>query len=111
MEVPAKIELKAGEKYTFRLKGLGAAGYNWEYTIEEPKKVVSVSLEFVDDGKKTVPLPPGYSLDVLITIQALEPGHATIRFAQRRSWEKGKPPLNEHVLEISVKNRAISQVE
>jgi len=82
---------------------LGAAGYNWEYSIETGK-IVSVSLDFVDDGKRTGPLPPGYSLDVLITVQALEPGHATIYFAQRRSWEKDKPPVKEHVLEIIVKN-------
>ncbi|MCZ7355936.1 MAG: protease inhibitor I42 family protein [Candidatus Methanoperedens sp.] len=101
MEVPAKIELKAGEKYTFRLKGLGAAGYNWEYSIEETKKVVSVSLEFVDDQKKAKRiLPPGYSKDVMVTVEARESGQATIRFVQRRSWEKVLS--REHIIEISV---------
>jgi predicted secreted protein len=100
--VPAKIELKVGEKYIFRLKGLGAAGYNWEYSIDEMGKVVSVSSEFVDDEKKAGPLRPGHSLDMLITIQAMVPGHATIHFAQRRVWEKDKPPLNEHFIEIFV---------
>lgn len=102
--MPEKIELKVGEKYTFRLKGLGAAGYIWEYSIEETGKIVSVSSEYVDEGKKTGPLPPGYSLDVLITVLALEPGHATIHLAQRRSWEKDKPPVKERVLEIFIKN-------
>ena len=101
-EVPSKIELSVGEKYTLRLKGLGAAGYNWEYSIEETGKIVSVSSEFVGGGERTGSLPPGYSLDVLITIQALEPGRATIHFAQRRAWEKDKLPLKEHVLEIFV---------
>ena len=100
--MPAKIELRVGEKYAFRLKGLGAAGYSWEYGIEQTRKVVSVSSEFVDAGKRTGPLPPGYSLDVLITIRALEPGHATIHLAQRRSWEKAKPPLKVHGIEIFV---------
>jgi predicted secreted protein len=105
MIVPVKIELKVGEKYTFRLKGLGAAGYNWEYTIEESKKVVSVSLEFADNQKKVKRImPPGYSSDVLVTIQALEPGNENIHFTQQRSWEKDKPPLNEYVLEIFVKS-------
>ncbi|HEX7574947.1 MAG TPA: protease inhibitor I42 family protein [Candidatus Methanoperedens sp.] len=94
--------MHVGEKYILRLKGLGAAGYNWEYKIKETDKVVSVSSEFVDDGKKIRPLPPGYSLDVLITIQALEPGHATIHIVQRRAWEKDKLPLKEHVIEIFV---------
>ncbi len=100
--MPEKLELRAGEKYTFRLKGLGAAGFNWEYDIEGTGKVVSVSLELVYDGKRTGPLLPGYSLDVLATIHALEPGHATVRLIQRRSWEKNKPPLKEHVIEIFV---------
>ena len=100
--MPSKIELNVGEKYILRLKGLGAAGYNWEYNIKETGKVVSVSSEFVDDGKKIGPLPPGYSLDVQITIQALEPGHATIYFTQKRVWEKDKLPLKEHVIEIFV---------
>ncbi len=107
MEAPSKIELKVGEKYTFRLKGLGAAGYNWDYTVEKNFKAVTVSLEFVDDLKKTEkkgPLPPGYSLDVLVTVQALEPGYAKIHFAQSRSWEKNRPPLKEHFLEIFVNN-------
>ena len=107
--MPSKIELIVGEKYTLRLKGLGAAGYNWEYTIKETGKVVSVSSEFVDDGKKIGPLLPGHSLDVLITIQALEPGHVTIHFAQRRAWEKEKPPLKEHVLEIFVKSKQFNR--
>jgi|GEM_PF-2658459 len=61
-----------------------------------------MSSEFVDDGKKSGVLPPGYSLDLMITIQALEPGNATIYFTQRRVWEKDKIPLKEHVLEIIV---------
>ncbi len=102
--MPEKLELKAGEIYTFRLKGLGAAGFNWEYDTEETGKVVSVSLELINDRKKTGPLPPGYSLDVLATIHSIEPGHATVHLIQRRSWEKNKPPLKEYVIEIIVKN-------
>jgi predicted secreted protein len=102
---PVKIELKVGEKYTFKLKGLGAAGYNWGYTIEESKKVVSVSLEFADDQKNVKRiLQPGYSRDVLVTIRALKPGNEIIHFAQQRSWEKDKPPVKEHVLGVSVKS-------
>jgi len=102
--VPTELELRVGEKDTIRLKGLAAAGYIWEYGIEQTNKVVSVSSEFVEDGKRTGPLPPGYSRDVFITIQALEGGHATIHLLQRRSWEKDKPPLKEHVIEILVKD-------
>jgi predicted secreted protein len=50
--------MNVGEKFSLRLKGLGAEGYNWEYNIKETGKVVSVSSEFVDDGKKIGLLPP-----------------------------------------------------
>jgi predicted secreted protein len=103
MELPTEIELRVGEKYELRLKGLGAAGYKWEYSIEEIGKVVNVSIEFVGDKKRTTGiLPAGYSLDALVSIQALEPGRAKVRMANFRSWEKDKPPLKEHVLEVNV---------
>ncbi len=107
MEIPAKIELKVGEKYTLRLKGLAGAGYTWKHTIEETGKVVAVSMEMSDHLQlieKGRALPPGYNLSELVTIQALSPGHATIHLALSRSWEKNKPPLEEHTLEVYVKS-------
>ena len=107
MEIPAKVELKVGEKYTLRLKGRAGAGYTWKHTIKEAGKVVAVSTEMLDylqlTGKGRIP-PPGYSLDELVTIQALSPGHATIYLALSRSWEKNKPPLEEQTLEVYVKS-------
>jgi predicted secreted protein len=107
MEVPAKVELKVGEKYTLRLKGLAGAGYTWKHTIEEAGEVVSVSTEMSDHlqrVEKGRAAPPGYNLSQLVTIQALSPGHATIHLALSRSWEKNKPPLEEHTIEVYVNN-------
>ncbi len=105
MEIPAKVELKVGEKYTLRLRGLAGAGYTWKHTIEEAREVVSVSMEMSDHLQlieKGKALPPGYNLSQLATILALSPGHATIHLALSRSWEKNKPPLEEHTIEVYV---------
>jgi predicted secreted protein len=105
MNVPTRINLKVGEKYVLSLKGLGSAGYTWNYSVDRNDKVVSISRETA--GRPTTPPvggppPDTYSLDYLFTIQAHEPGHVLIHFFQHRLWEKDKPPLNEHTLEIHV---------
>jgi predicted secreted protein len=107
VEIPTRIELKVGERYVLKLQGLGAAGYTWEYAVEGVGNVVAVSKETSDAPPQTETgelLPPGYSRDELVTIKALEPGHITIRFVQRRPWEKDKPPLKEHVLEVYIES-------
>jgi len=107
MELPAQAALRVGETYVLRLKGLGAAGYLWQYSINDPGDVVSVSLEMAgpeppsgDAGAIT----PGFSRDEQATLQALRPGHITIDFALRRPWEGDKPPLQEHRLEVYVES-------
>jgi len=105
MEVPTSINLRIGQKYVLRLKGLGSAGYTWNYNVDGNDKVVSISREMA--GRPTTapaggPPPDTYSLDYLFTIQAHEPGRVLIHFFQHRLWEKDKPPLKEHVLEIHV---------
>jgi predicted secreted protein len=105
MDVPTSINLKVGEKYVLRLKGLGSAGYTWNYSIDGNDKVVSISKETLSRPTTASvggPPPDTFSLDYLFIIQAHEPGRVVIHFFQHRSWEKDKPPLNEHVLEIHV---------
>lgn len=105
MDVPTRINLKVGGKYVLRLKGLGSAGYTWNYNVDGNDKVVSITREMASRPTTAPaggPPPDTYSLDYLFTIQAQEPGSVLIDFFQRRSWEKDKPPLKELVLEIHV---------
>src|SRR5438105_1974679 len=100
--------LKVGQKIEIRLKGLGTAGYVWSYSIEgsqdgqgqESDRIVSVAeaaseppspREQEDVGMTPGP-PNSHSLDQPFVIQANEPGKATIRFTQRRPWEKDSHP-------------------
>ena len=105
MELPAQVTLRVGETYVFKLKGLGAAGYMWQYSINGPGDVVSVSLEMAGPEPRSGDagaITPGFSQDEQATLQVLRPGHVTIDFALRRPWELDKPPLQEHCLEVYV---------
>jgi predicted secreted protein len=100
----ASITLRPGEKHTLSLKGRGAAGYSWSSTVEGDEGVVAVAIQGAGGPP---PAPPGLpqaasSADEQATIEALRPGRATIRFAQRRSWQPEKPPLEQHVVEVRV---------
>jgi predicted secreted protein len=103
MRTPTQIELKVGEEYTLRLTGLGSAGYMWGYTLTDDDKAVRVSAPPASQPSQTGGPPPiAFSADALFTIQALKPGHVTIRFALRRPWETQTPPLQEYFVEVTV---------
>lgn len=81
MELPAQVALRVGETYVFRLKGLGAAGYLWQYSIHGPGDVISVSLGSAGPEPQSGDagaINPGFSRDEQTTLQALRPGHITI---------------------------------
>jgi predicted secreted protein len=107
VEPPIRIELKVGEKHSLTLKGLGAAGYAWSYSLQEGEGVVEVS---TDTLNAMPPLGPGdtapgsYSSDELVTITARRPGRASIRFVQRRPWERDRPPHREQLIEVHVES-------
>ena len=105
MEIPKKIELKVGETYRLRLASLGTAGYVWTYEIQGNRNLVDVSEARADEvqpiDERGTPLV-GASVDKVFTLQALETGSVTIHFTQSRPWEKDKPPLKEHYLEIFI---------
>lgn len=105
MDIPARIELAVGERWSARLPGLGSAGYEWAWELEEGAGVVEVTLA-------PVPLPPlppaggeppgSSSADEQVEVRALRPGAATLHLVQRRPWQTGQPPLHEHVIEVAV---------
>lgn len=105
MEVPANIELKIGEAYALSLPGLGTAGYRWTYEIDGDKTLIDVSATGAEhqqlSHKRGVPLV-GSGNDEGFVLRALAVGHLSIRFIQRRPWEKNQPPLKEHIVNIEI---------
>jgi predicted secreted protein len=105
LELPIQLSLKVGETRAIRLKGRGAAGFVWRYSIDGPEDVVNISLDVVgpepgNGGAST--LPPGSSRDEQAILRAVRPGHVTIALMQGRPWEQDKPPLEEHQIKVYV---------
>lgn len=105
MEIPTRITLRVGETSTLRLPGLGSAGYIWTYEVVGNSDLVDVSATTavssqLNGGSEFTTI--GSSRDELFIIRAVRAGHSTIRFTQKRSWERNQPPLKEHILEVDV---------
>ena len=98
-----QINLRVGERHVVRLESLGAAGYEWMPEIEGEgvtiEKVRDPSQEEVD----TASIPAGQSFPEVFRIEGRAPGRATVRFVQRRPWEVGAAPANEHVMHVEVR--------
>jgi hypothetical protein len=108
-----KVTLGAGKTWSITLPGLGSAGYVWKYQIDGRDDIVSVSHESTG-GPPLPPAgaepPPGYSRDEVFTIVGLRPGRVKVRLVQSRTWEAGKPPFREVILEIEVVGRGERQM-
>lgn len=96
-----QITLKAGETTTINLKGLGTAGYEWNYTLDNNKNLVTISKDFkLTDKVKRKNI--GSSADEVFTIKAHNKGTVTILFFQKRDWETNVAPVNEKKVTIII---------
>jgi hypothetical protein len=103
LEVPTSITLKAGEEQSVTLPGLGSAGYTWIWDVEGTQDCVSLRLESAGGAPASGHgIPQGGSVDSLLVVRGLRPCSVTIRLAQRRPWEKGRPPLRELSVSVTV---------
>ena len=96
----SELILHTGSVHRQTLGGLGTAGYTWDFVIEGPPDVLSVSLETV--APLISSLPSSYNSDYIFTITALRRGKTRIKFYLHRPWEHGKPPLREVVMDILI---------
>jgi len=92
-----EIKLKTGESTTVKLKGLATAGYQWNYTIDDNKNLVTISKDFLLTQKSV-----GASADEVFTIKANNKGVVNITFFQKRNWEKNVDPVNEKKIKITI---------
>jgi hypothetical protein len=105
MDIPGRIELGVGERWSASLPGLGSAGYEWAWEIEEGAGVVEVTLAplSLPPMSPAGGEPPGSSnAEEQVEVCALRPGTARIHLSQRRRWEAGQPPLHKHVVVVTV---------
>jgi predicted secreted protein len=98
------IKLKVGETYSFSVDGLGGAGYNWDYAIEQGHDVVTISQHShaVPPKPKPGDIPSNFEAKIEYAIKAIKPGAAQVKFYLHRVWEKNKAFLRETVVHIEV---------
>lgn len=100
-ESPEEISLNVGESTEVKLKGLGTAGYKWNYSIQNNADSVSISKDLVAT-EKTAQKNIGASADEVFTIKAVSKGNINIYFFQNRSWEKNENPANEKRIKVII---------
>lgn len=96
-----ELKLKKGESATIKLKGLGTAGYQWDYTIPDKKNIITVSKDLILPGKLTQE-NVGLSADEVFTITAVGTGTVNILFSQKRSWEQNINPVNTRKVKVVI---------
>ncbi len=102
--LPASLQLRVGEAWETRLPGLGSAGYGWRVEIDDPPVVESDLTPLEPD----VWVPPGgpppdaYSVDHVLTLRAVRPGHTTVRLRLEQPWDPDQPPRWAYDISIGV---------
>jgi predicted secreted protein len=91
----------AGEKRSFELPGLGAAGFIWQDAIDGPPGIVEVTWER-GFPPGTPPPAPGVSAPEIATLHALSSGDVSLRLVQQRRWETDAEPRSEHTMLVHV---------
>lgn len=81
--------LVLGTRVLVTLAGLGAAGYRWSATVDDPA-IVSVEGVALASGPNV--RPPGASRDEVFALLALAVGETKVHFVQARSFEPGGEP-------------------
>jgi hypothetical protein len=91
--------LVVGDRSPVTLAGLGAAGYRWSATVDDPAvvSVEGVTLERGPDDRL-----PGASRDEGFALVALAAGETIVHFAQARSFEPGSRPRATRDIHVRV---------
>jgi hypothetical protein len=95
-----QLELTVLESRVVVLKGLGAAGYRWTASVDDPgvARVERASTE----SPARAPVGAGRSFDESFRIVALAVGATIVRFRQARRFEPDAPPHALHEIEVQV---------
>jgi predicted secreted protein len=96
-----EIKLRVGETTIVQLKGLGTAGYQWTYSVNNNKSLVTISKDFIltdNTSRKNA----GQSAEEAFIIKANKKGVVLITFLQQRSWEKNVDPVSQKKIKIVI---------
>jgi len=92
-------ELRVGISLPIILPGLGTAGFQWFYKSDNND---SVDIRPYDYTVDAIFRSAGTSNDDVFMLTGKAPGHTTIIFEQKRSWEKEGAVINARKFDITV---------
>lgn len=98
MEIIPK-ELKAGGDLPIILPGLGTAGFQWFFKVDDEHCVEVKPYDYTVDSMRR---DAGTSNDEVFLITGIAPGRTTVTFEQRRIWEKDGQAINTKVFDVTV---------
>ncbi|WDD91876.1 protease inhibitor I42 family protein [Burkholderia sp. FERM BP-3421] len=95
-----QLELNVQERRVVVLQGLGAAGYRWTVSVDDPG-VVRVERAAAEPA--AAPGAPGSrSVDERFEITGLAAGRTIVRCVQGRAFEPHAAPRASHEIEVHV---------
>jgi Chagasin family peptidase inhibitor I42 len=102
LSVVREVQLRVGESINHSLEGFGAAGYRWDFAIEQDVTTIVVErlppVAPAAEGKA----PDSYSVQEVFRIAGLIPGEATVSFFLRRPSEEATTAVEQEALKILV---------
>lgn len=100
VEVPEQLTLRVGQSTSFRLPGLGTAGYRWAASTDS--EAVGVQWHRDLDEADDPPPPVGVSAPETVTLIGRRPGVSTIELIQSRPWESPEAALDRRRITVTV---------
>ncbi|HEU5046603.1 MAG TPA: protease inhibitor I42 family protein [Rickettsiales bacterium] len=94
-----EVSLSVGDKTRITLPGLGSAGYQWFFEIEN-KTIASVAK--LESDAVDSPRPGASSRDELFEVTAFAAGETIIHFTQKRAFTPAAAPNTTQDIKVVV---------
>jgi hypothetical protein len=85
------LDIRRHGRSTTVLKGLGSAGYQWSWTVDD-LRIVDVQRVLIEQ-KPEEPRPPTWSADETFALIRREADESIVRFNLSRPFEPKDPPV------------------
>ncbi len=95
-----EMEVPAGREFTITLASNPTTGYSWQLAGAPDEKIAKLVGSKFNAPQTDLVGAPG---EEVWTFTAVAPGKTTLTFHYVRPWEKGIPPVEENVVDVTVK--------
>ncbi len=102
---PPELHLRQGETFRCPLRGAGAAGYDWRWTIDGDPAAIAVAVEPSVPGPTPAPSPnrPTVgSIGLILVVRGVHPGIARLNMVLARPARSIAPPLQSFSVAVTV---------